>query len=79
MHYRDRWKSGCSSHWKSNEKGFVKELKTAASALYEDLSDQEENTNEKTAANIQIAFNPLLIGISLAIVSILFIMLALVN
>ncbi len=77
--YLDRKRQAAALQGKSNEKGFVKELKTAASALYEDLSNQEENTNEKTAANMQIAFNPLLIGISLAIVSILFIMLALVN
>ena len=66
--YLDRKKQSESLQGKSNLQEFRKVLRTAGSSLYE---DQEEQEVKEKNANIQIAFNPLLIGLSLTILSIL--------
>lgn len=75
--YLDRKRQSESLEGKSNIQGYRKVLRTAGSELYQELDDEIE-IKEKNA-NIKITFNPLLIGISLAIITILLIMLALVN
>ena len=75
--YLDRKRQSESLEGKSNIQGYKKVLRTAGSELYQNLEDEIE-IKEKNA-NIHISFNPLLIGISLTIITILLIMLALVN
>ncbi len=76
--YLDRKRQGESLQGNSNIQGYKKVLRTAGSSLYEDLSDEEITVKEKNA-NLQTAFNPLLIGISVALITVLTIMLILVN
>ena len=68
------------------EKGFVKTLKTAASMLYNDNSkeleqdiQQKDETNWKMSAKLHTAFNPLLIGVSIATIAVITIMAILLN
>ena len=75
--YLDRKRQSESLEGKSNIQGYKKVLRTAGSELYQNLEDEIE-IKEKNA-NIKVTFNPLLIGISLAIITILLIMLALVK
>ena len=76
--YLDRKRQSDSLQGKSNVVGYKKVLRNAGSILYEDLSDEESNIKEKNA-NIQTAFNPLLVIASLAIITILLIMLNLIS
>lgn len=73
--YLDRKRQSEALQGNNNIHGFTKVLRNAGSNLYEDLSDieNEEEVKEKNA-NIQISFNPLLIGISIAIITVLLIM-----
>ena len=75
--YLNRKRQSESLEGKQNIQGYKKVLRTAGSELYQDLEEEEE-IKEK-AGNIQITFNPLLIGISLAIITVLLIMYALVK
>ena len=63
----------------SNIHGYTKVLRNAGSSLYEDLSEIDNSIIKEKNANIQTTFNPLLIGISIAIITLLFIMFVLVN
>lgn len=76
--YIDRKRQSESLDGKSNVQGYRKVLRNAGSNLYEDLSDIDSNIRDKNA-NLQTAFNPLLIGLSLTIITVLFIMFILVN
>jgi hypothetical protein len=75
--YLDRKRQSESLEGKSNIQGYRKVLKTAGSELYQNL-EYDTEIKEKNA-NIHITFNPLLIGISLAVITILVIMIALVK
>ena len=75
--YLNRKRQSESLEGKQNIHEYRKVLRTAGSELYQDL-DEEEDIKEK-AGNIQITFNPLLIGISIAIITVLLIMYALVK
>lgn len=76
--YIDRKRQSEALQGNNNIKGYTKVLRNAGSSLYEDLCEIDNSIKEKNA-NMQTAFNPLLIGISIAIVSILLIMFVLVN
>lgn len=76
--YLDRKRQGETLQGNRNVQGYKKVLRTAGSNLYEDLSDEEDIIKEKNA-NMQTAFNPLLIAASIAIIAVLVIMIVLIN
>ena len=76
--YLDRKRQSESLQGKSNVVSYKKVLRNAGSNLYEDLSEEESNIKEKNA-NIHAEFNPLLVIVSLAILTILLIMIHLIT
>ena len=75
--YLDRKRQSESLEGKSNIQGYRKVLRTAGSELYQNLDDEIEI--QEKSANMHISFNPLLIGVSVAIIAVLVIMLILIN
>ena len=75
--YLDRKRQSESLEGKSNIQGYRKVLRTAGSELYQNLDDEIEI--QEKSANMHISFNPLLIGVSVAIIAVLTIMLILIN
>lgn len=63
----------------SQKQGFRKVLRGAGSELYRDVEEIDKPSEVKTSAKIHTAFNPLLIGISIAIIFIIITMVVLLN
>lgn len=76
--YLDRKRQSESLQGNTNVVGYKKVLRNAGSSLYEELSDEESNIKEKNA-NLQSAFNPILIIISLLIITIIVTMMILIS
>ena len=74
--YLDKKRQGEKLQGTSNVQGYRKVLRNAGSSLYQEMDDQID-IKEK-AANIQTNFNPLLIGFSLAVITVLVIAVVLI-
>lgn len=77
--YLDRKRQSESLQGNSNIQAYKKVLRNAGSSLYEEMEEQEEITNSKNSANIHVSFNPLLIALSIAVVTIIIMMIVLIN
>lgn len=74
--YLDRKRQGEVLQGTSNVQGYRKVLRNAGSSLYQEMDDQID-IREKNA-NLQTNFNPLLIGFSLAVITVLVIAVVLI-